>query len=362
MPVEKICIVCGATLSPSVSGGQCPKCLLRLAWAAHPEESIHEFARNSISTEWGTYGPALCLSPDGRHLLVVYKNQTFGVWDTLRLAEGERHPLPFTNTTFAAVATGGRLAAFASLRGELMLWDMETDRARFSARPSTNHIHRLVFSADGRILAIADGAKTDSEMTAAILDPKRTVRVWDVDAQRETRVFSTDGAFPFSLTFSADAKALMAGCWKGSIKLWQLDGPSIAGTFPGHSWGVGALALLPDGQTLISAETAIRFWSVRTRQEKAPELTQRTGDYGCIALSPDGRRFATGANNGRITIWDIASHQEVATLEGHKGEVQQLAFTPDGDHLVSASKDQLRVWHAASPSEADAAREEEARK
>ena len=60
------------------------------------EKSSHEFARNSISTAWRPYGPALCLSPDGRHLLTVYTNQTFSLWDTLRLAEGERHPLPFT--------------------------------------------------------------------------------------------------------------------------------------------------------------------------------------------------------------------------------------------------------------------------
>jgi WD40 repeat protein len=52
------------------------------------EDSVHVFDRNSISTDWRSYVPALCLSPDGRHLLAVYTNQTFSVWDTLRLAEG----------------------------------------------------------------------------------------------------------------------------------------------------------------------------------------------------------------------------------------------------------------------------------
>jgi len=328
------------------------------------EKSIHEFARNSISTKWGTYGPGLCLSPDGRHLLTVYTNQTFGVWDTLRLAEGEHHALPFTDTTIAAVAPGGKLASFASRDGKVMLWDIETAQARFIAQPSTNHIHRLVFSLDGRYLAIADGAKTLLETTATIHDPKRTIRVWDVGAEKETRVFSPDGKFPVSLTFSADAKALIAGCWKGSIRLWALDGPAEAATFPGHSEWVGGLALLPDRQTLISAETAIRFWDVRTHHENALKLSPRAGEYNCLALSSDGRRFAAGGSDGRITIWDVASHQEVATLEGHNEAVMQIAFTPDGDHLVSASKDQLRVWHAASPSyaDADAATEKEARK
>jgi WD40 repeat protein len=311
------------------------------------EKSVHEFARNSISSDWRTYGPALCLSPDGRHLLAVYTNQTFSVWDTLRLAEGERHPLPFTNTTIAAVAPGGRLAAFGSRRGEVTLWDADTSQARFFIRPGTNHIHRLVFSLDGRYLAAADDTKTLSETTATIHDPRRTVRVWDVGAQEEMRVLSTDGEFLVTLTFSADAKALMAGTFTGSVKFWPLDGPSQATTFPGHSGQIHGLALLSDRQTLISAGPDIHFWDVPTRHE-TDKLNSRAGAYHCLALSPDGRRFAAGASDGRITIWDVASHQEVATLQGHKESVRQLAFTPDGDHLVSASKDQLRVWRAAS--------------
>jgi WD40 repeat protein/serine/threonine protein kinase len=323
-------------------------------------KSVQEFVPNSISVAWRSYGPALCLSPDGRHLLTVYTNQSFSVWDTLRLAEGEPHPLPFTNTSFAAVAPGGRLAAFGSRSGELMLWDAETGQARFFPRPETNNIHRLVFSLDGRSLAADYDTKTRSQMSVGY--QRRTVRVWDVGTRKETHTFDTDGEFPVSLTFSADAKALLAGFSKGPIKLWPLDGPGQAATFPGHSGWVGGLAMLPDGQTLISAAQEIQFWDVRTRHENALKLSPRAGEYHCLSLSPDGRRFAAGASDGRIMIWDMASHQEVATLSGHKESVIQLAFTPDGDHLVSASQDQLRVWRAASPVEADAASKKEPRK
>ena len=116
-----------------------------------------------------------------------------------------------------------------------------------------------------------------------------------------------------------------------------------------------------DGQTLISAGPDIRFWDVRTRHENALKLGARAGEYFCMALSPDGRRFAAGAGDGRITIWDVASHQEVATLEGHNEAVKQLAFTPDGDYLVSVSKDQLRVWRAPSWAEIEAAEKESSR-
>ena len=185
--------------------------------------------------------------------------------------------------------------------------------------------------------------------------------MWDLSARKETHFFSAEGGLPVSLTFSTEAKALMTGFARGSVKLWPLEGPGQVVAFPGHSGWVNGLALLPDGQTLISAGPDIRFWDVRTRRENALQLNPRAGEYHCLALSPDGRRFAAGASDGRITIWDVASHQEVATLEGHQESVMQLAFTPDGDHLVSVSKDQLRVWRAPSWTETDAAGKESRR-
>jgi len=227
---------------------------------------------------------------------------------------------------------------------------LERGRARFFARPGTNRIHRLVFSLDGRSLAAADNAKPLSQMAAG--NERSTVRVWNVDAGKETHVFSTEDVFPLSLTFSADGRALLGGSAKGEIKVWSLAGPGGTTTFLARSGATGGLALLPDGRTLITAGPDIRFWDVAARRE-TDTLDPRGGAYHRLALSPDGRRFAAGASDGRITIWDIASHQEVATLEGDQESVHQLAFTPDGDHLVSANQHQVRIWRAAAASEAD---------
>ena len=61
---------------------------------------------------------------------------------------------------------------------------------------------------------------------------------------------------------------------------------------------------------------------------------------GCCAVLTGlaGPTQTAGASDGQITIWDVASHQEVPTLDGHKEETTQLAFTPDGDHLVSVKQ------------------------
>jgi WD40 repeat protein len=233
-------------------------------------------------------------------------------------------------------------------------------RARRGSSPSPTPIAFTGWSSrwTAGYLAAADNEKPLTQMAAD--NVKSTVHVWDVGARTETHVFSAGGGLPVSLTFSADAKALMAGFWKGPVKLWLLDGPGEAATFPGHSGCRVGLALLPDGQTL-SPPPAQTFAFGMSRLAARPTASIRELVPPALRFPQTVRRFATGAGDGLLTIWDVASREELATLEGHKEAVLQLAFTPDGDYLVSVSKDQLRVWRAPSWAEIEAAEKESPR-
>ncbi len=46
-----------------------------------------------------------------------------------------------------------------------------------------------------------------------------------------------------------------------------------------------------------------------------------------------------------ITLWDVATGKEQATLTGHTGRVYSVSFSPDGKMLVSGSADgTIKVW------------------
>jgi WD40 repeat protein/energy-coupling factor transporter ATP-binding protein EcfA2/cytoskeletal protein RodZ len=74
-------------------------------------------------------------------------------------------------------------------------------------------------------------------------------------------------------------------------------------------------------------------------------LAGHTGPVNEAAVSPDGRWLATASEDNSLKIWDAATGQEVLTLTGHNAPVTSLAFSPDNTHLVSGSSDsRLMVW------------------
>jgi hypothetical protein len=64
-----------------------------------------------------------------------------------------------------------------------------------------------------------------------------------------------------------------------------------------------------------------------------------------VAFSPDGKMVAAGCGDGRIALWEVASHKRRATLRGHTEEVTSVAFRGDGELLASrGAEGTVRLW------------------
>ena len=71
-----------------------------------------------------------------------------------------------------------------------------------------------------------------------------------------------------------------------------------------------------------------------------------------VAFSPDGQSIVTGSQDHQAKVWDATSGAVLHTLRGHGASVFSVGFSPDGKWIISGSDDQTaRVWDAASGEE-----------
>jgi WD40 repeat protein len=71
-----------------------------------------------------------------------------------------------------------------------------------------------------------------------------------------------------------------------------------------------------------------------------------------LAFSPDGTHLLSSSSDRTARLWDIGRGAELACLRGHQRAVHGVAFFGDGRRALSASFDRtVRVWDTVSGAE-----------
>ena len=68
-----------------------------------------------------------------------------------------------------------------------------------------------------------------------------------------------------------------------------------------------------------------------------------------IAISPDGKYLATASDDKTARLWDFATGEAIHVFSGYTDIVGGVAFSPDGKYLLASSEDRTaRLWDVAS--------------
>jgi WD40 repeat protein len=232
----------------------------------------------------------LAVSPDGKHLLLVWRRQV---------------PIEDRPNSHQMV-------------DQLELWDL-VSRSRVSVwapRPErTFEWGVLRFSPDGQ-LAVTSESGYLFLRDVATGEVLREARIETIIEQRpgftNTRIYNVVDA-----AFTPDGDYLVCGGEQGRIAVFDVATGKVQTSWDGHDGDVSAIAISPDSRTIASAgdDRLLRLWDLATGRELArwePHQNSTT----VIQFSPDGRGLATACSDGTIRLWDLPSiRQQLTALE-----------------------------------------------
>jgi WD40 repeat protein len=260
---------------------------------------------------------------------------------------------------FKAVKTWDTAEAEAALRQAFM-----SSKAQKVLEQSEKPLSNVVFSPDGKLLVTTQGVTYDNNHPEA----EKTdylVQVWEVSSGRKLKEFKGHTSFITSVSFSPNGKLLVTTDLSqvSSVRLWMLDSDSLEGLplrdAKNPSGSIKAV-FSPDGTKIVTAheDALVRVWDAKTGN-LIKVLTGHQDWINDVAFSPDGNFIlsASGSSeasssNGDDTarLWEVAkNYTEVGKLIGHIGPINSAVFSPDGKWIATGSDDHtIRLWNATT--------------
>jgi WD40 repeat protein len=312
---------------------------------------------------------------------------------TLAILEGHAHVVEQVAFSPATGSQEGLLAS-ASMDGTVGLWHVSgcghesgpCGVLAHTLRGSATTLNSLSFSLDGTLLAAGSAEGVVQLWRIAGCAPGGMPQTaQECGALLHTLVGPGDGVSAVAFTPRLGSALLAAGGMDGTLQLWDTSACTAATSassespldacarlvkaLPVHEGAVNGLAFSPDGDSLVTSglDQTVRVWAV---SGCAPDLAETcgaplrtlegySGRVNGVAFSPDGKLLAAGLEGHAAGLWRVSDcltdpkSSEAAEcgpplhpLGGHTGDVDSVAFSPDGSILATGDSKRvdLGVW------------------
>lgn len=276
---------------------------------------------------------AVVFSPGSRYLVTGVGSEHVRIYSLaadaiLHMANrGRAHPVSFS--------ADGRFVAYA---GRVQVFETETGR-ELLPKANLGSAIAVAFSPDGGYLALTS--------------PHRAVQVVNMATGEIVRM-GVGGGVPV-LAFSIDGKLLANG--SNSVEVLRLsDGTRM---FERADLGtLRSLAFSPDARYLaVGGSEGASVFELRSGERTLQVSHTLPGSSGgqyivhSVALSPDGRYFASGSLDKIVPIYEMASRREVHRVI-HQETIFAITFSRDSNYIATGGADKTaRVFEVSSERE-----------
>lgn len=274
---------------------------------------------------------SVAFSPDGSRIVSSSSDKSVRVWDPNHgatvLGPLDEHT---SNVWGAEFSPDGTRIISCSDDGLIRVWDSENSTP--DSETNKGHLQEMMsanFSLDGKLV-----------VSGSIYG---IIHVWDVVSGRLIyELVGEEDDDICSIAFSADNSRVVTGSINGSISVWDIKEASrVAGPLFEHKTSVLGVAFSLDGSQLYSASSdgTQRTLLIESGLSCGPPEPHH-GILWPAAVSPDMTRIAHGSYDGVTRVFDAISNEApLGTYEGHQEPVQSVAFSSDGQYIVTSSLD-----------------------
>jgi WD40 repeat protein len=288
----------------------------------------------------------VAITLDGRRVISGSGDQKLRVWDlktgqTLRILEGHTG-----RVRAVAVTPDGRRAVSGARDNRLRVWDLESGQTLRTLEGHTDDVNAV--------------AVTPDSCRAVSGSDDRTLRLWDLESGQTIRTLEGHTEGVWTVTIMPNGQCALSGARDNTLRLWDLESGQTIRLLEAGPADVSAVAITPDGRCALSGarDSTLRVWDLETGQT-IHTLEGHQSKILAVTVIPNSRRAisASGSQSGTtryaflpsgdftLRVWDLATGQTIHTLDGHTKNVNAVAVTLDGYHVVSASWDNtVRMW------------------
>lgn len=322
---------------------------------------------------------ALAITPDGKLLVSVSNDKTARVWSLPdgRLIATIEHTAALRSF---ALSADGRLLVTGGRDNRLKIWSLPEARLlmilpgysseRFALSPDSRMIAVASYEialhslADGRLLAtIRPGVGETSDMAISpdgkmlVTSSRESLFFWSLPDGKQLRRVERAGYNTGGFIFSPDSRLMMSS--GGYARLWSLPDSQMIGEMQ-MSNQLSAALFASDGQIVTGGGNgSIALWNTQPpgfrsylsdpafTASKSPDkrLMAHNSAITALTISSDGRLLASASGDNTAKLWSLPGGQLLATIEGNRENINNVAILPDGKTVITAAGDRtIKLW------------------
>lgn len=280
-------------------------------------------------------------SPDGSKALTVQWDGKVRVWDAgtgklLREAKnhdfGETRDIVFTKSGKRYITSGG---------GVVTVWDANKHevigRGKDTITNEDNHWGTVVLG-----ITVNEAAGLFATQSLA-----EELFVYSLESGDRVSVLRGHQGATWLAKFSPDGKWLVTGGKDGNVLFWPVQENRVIEEPKQLSLGktpVTSLEFGPEGAHIL-ATTEDGVISVISQETQQVTRTIEASGAKQAAWGPYGEKFVTIGWTQNAIVWSFKSGQRIATFSAGDSNIMSAAFTPDGKALATGAENgRITIW------------------